>query len=104
MSAYELNRAIHHVYIDRDRTMAFRAGDHAELGSFDLTSEERDALTMRDFPRLWALHVHPVVLFHLSAVLYPREWYMQEVVPKIQGVPNCWYDYYSPAGIGTEPA
>jgi|SRR6185312_13400706 hypothetical protein len=96
MSVYELNRAIHHIYIDRERTYAFRREDYAVLERFDLTSEERQALTGRDFPKLWSLHVHPVLLFHLSAVLNPREWYIQNVVPKIQGVPNMWYDYYEP--------
>ena len=54
-------------------------------------------------PRLVALHVHPVLLFHLSVVLNPREWYMKEVVPKIRGVPNRWYDYYAPGQAGTKP-
>lgn len=94
MSVYELNRAIHHVYVDRDKTMAFRSGDMSVLDEFDLTPEERAALEGRDFPKLWALHTHPVLLFHLSAVLNPREWYIEHVVPKIQGVPNIWYDYY----------
>jgi hypothetical protein len=104
MSSYELNRAIHCVYTDRDNAMAFRRGEYKVLDGFDLTAEEREALTGRDFPRLWALHVHPVLLFHLSAVLHPREWYMTEVVPKIQGVPNRWYDYYAPGRSGTENA
>ncbi len=96
MSSYELNKAIHHVYIDRDLTMAFRDGDYAMLDAFDLADDERAALSGRDFPALWAMDVHPVLLFHLSAVLNPREWYIDEVVPKIQGVPNSWYDYYGP--------
>jgi hypothetical protein len=98
MSDYELNRAIHHIYIDRARTAAFRSGDYAVLDRFDLTAGERGALESRDFPKLWALHVHPVLLFHLSAVLNPREWYLQNVVPKIKGVPNRFYDYYHPRG------
>ena len=40
------------------------------------------------------LGVHPVLLFHLSAILYPRDKYVQEVVPKLDGVPNAFYDYY----------
>jgi hypothetical protein len=104
MSSYELNRAIHQVYTDRNNTMAFRAGEYAVLDRFELTAEERGALTGRNFPLLWALHVHPVLLFHLSVVLNPREWYMREVVPKIRGVPNRWYDYYTAARAGTEPA
>ena len=92
MSSYELNRAIHHIYTVRDRTMRFRDGDQSVLDGFDLDADERSALLGKDFPRMWALHVHPVLLFHLSAVLYPREWYLAEVVPAIQGVPNRWYD------------
>ena len=94
MSAYELNRAIHHIYTDRGQTMAFRDGDLTMLEAFDLTPDERRALAERDFPRLWSLDVHPVLLFHLSAVLNPREWYIQNVVPKIKGVPNKHYDFY----------
>lgn len=94
MSVYELNRAIHHVYIDRAKAIAFRDGDNSVLEPFDLSAEEHEALSKRDFPKLWALHTHPVLLFHLSAVLNPREWYIENVVPKIQGVPNVWYDYY----------
>jgi hypothetical protein len=96
MSDYELNRAIHHIYTDRERTEAFRRGDYAVLDRFKLTGEERRALSERDFPALWALHVHPVLLFHLSAVLNPREWYLENVVPKIKNVPNKFYDYYHP--------
>ena len=48
-------------------------------------------------------HVHPYPV-HLSAVLYPREWYMKEVVPAIQGVPNHWYDYYAGGGDGKPAA
>src|SRR5580658_10420715 len=96
MSDYELNRAIHHVYTDKGRTTSFRDGDFRELDGFDLTGEERAALEQRDFPKLWALHVHPVVLFHLSAVLNPRDWYLANVVPAIAGVPNKYYDFYPP--------
>ncbi len=96
MSSYELNKAIHHIYTDRDRTMAFRDGDFAILDRFGLDEDERAALVERDFPLLWAMHVHPVLLFHLSAVLNPREWYVREVVPRIRDIPNSWYDYYSP--------
>jgi hypothetical protein len=94
MSEYELNRSIHHVYTNKERTAAFRDGNYNALDAFDLSAEERAALEKRDFPKLWALNVHPVLLFHLSAVLNPREWYLAEVVPKIAGVPNKYYDFY----------
>lgn len=96
MPEIDLNRAIHHVYTDRDRTTAFRAGDFSCLAEFALTAEERSALESQDFPALWALDVHPVLLFHLSAVLNPREWYLKNVVPNIAGVPNKYYDFYAP--------
>jgi hypothetical protein len=96
VSVYDLNRAIHTVYIDRANTIAFRDGDYTVLDQFDLTPEERGALEARDFVKLWSLHVHPIILFHLSAVLNPREWYMQNVVPKIAGIPNQFYDFYLP--------
>jgi hypothetical protein len=104
MSDYELNRAIHRVYTDRGLTMAFRAGDYAVLDEFALSADERRALEARDFPKLWAFHVHPVLLFHLSAVLNPREWYLENVVPKIKDVPNKFYDYYHPREAGGKAA
>lgn len=99
MSEYELNRAIHHIYTDRERTKAFEAGDYAQLAEFDLTAGERQALEGKDFPALWALDAHPVLLFHLSAVLFPREYYLENVVPNIQNVPNKYYDYYKLPGV-----
>jgi hypothetical protein len=104
MSDYELNRAIHHVYTDRALTMAFRAREYAMLDAFGLSAAERAALEARDFPKLGALHVHPVLLFHLSAVLNPREWYLENVVPKIKDVPNRFYDYYHPLDPGGKAA
>lgn len=98
MSEYELNRAIHHIYTDRTLAKAFAGGETSMLGEFDLTAPERTALATRDFPALWALDAHPVLLFHLSAVLNPREWYLEHVVPNIKGVPNKYYDYYGSSG------
>ena len=94
MSSYELNKVIHHVYIDCDLTMAFRDGDYSMFDAFDQTDDECEVLTGRDFPALWAKDIHPVLLIHFSAVLNSREWYVDEVVSKNQGVPNSWYDYY----------
>jgi hypothetical protein len=95
MFSYNLNKAIHTIYIDRQLALEFRDGDNGSLDRFDLTEPERSALAERDFVRLWSLDVHPVILFHLAAVLYPRDWYINNVAPRIRGVPNRWYDYYS---------
>ncbi len=40
------------------------------------------------------IHLEVRKMFHFSAVLSPRETYIREVVPNIQGVPNPFYDYY----------
>jgi hypothetical protein len=95
MAEFDLNRAIHHIYTDRERTQAFRSGETAMLDAFALSADERSALETLDFPKLWSLDVHPILLFHLSAVLNPREWYLKNVVPNIAGVPNKYYDFYA---------
>ena len=97
LSTYPLNKAIHRLYIDRASALAFKNGDLSVLDEFDLTEEEREAVVNHDFVALWRMHVHPVLLFHLAAVLYPREWYVNNVAPRLKGIPNAWGEYYSPA-------
>ena len=94
MSTYGLCKALHAVYTSRDRTYAARAGDFGSLAEFDLTDEERAAIERKDLVALYRLGAHPVLLFHFSAVLNPREHYIRDVVPNIQGVENGFYDYY----------
>ncbi len=94
MGPYQLCKALHHIYIDRAATLAFRAGDFSVLDGFDLTAEERAALESKDLVTLYRLGAHPLLLFHLSAVLNPRETYVREIVPRLQGIPNPFYDYY----------
>jgi hypothetical protein len=95
MTAYELNKAVHHLYIDRDAALAFKSGDTSVLDRFNLTAAERAAVEAHDFVALWGMHVHPVLMFHLAAVLYPREWYVNNVAPRLKGIPNVWGEYYS---------
>ena len=66
---YDLNKAIHHIYIDRDRAHAFKRGDFSVLDGLTLKPEQRTAIETHDFPALWAMHAHPVLLFHFAAVL-----------------------------------
>lgn len=94
MSQYQVCKALHHIYIDRESTMAARAGDFSLLDRYELTSEERTAIERKDLVKLYSLGAHPILLFHFSAVLNPRETYIKEVVPKIQDVANSFYDYY----------
>ncbi len=95
MALYDLCKALHHVYLHREATVAARAGDFACLDQFDLAPEERAAVEAKDLVALYRLGAHPVLIFHFSAVLNPRETYIREVVPNIQGLPNPFYDYYA---------
>ncbi len=94
MSTYALCKAVHLLYIDKPTATAAAAGDLSALDSFDLTADERAALEHKDIVALYRLGVHPILLFHLSAVQNGREHYVREVVPKIQDVPNAFYDHY----------
>lgn len=94
MAAAELSRALHRLIGNRQRALRFRDGDDAAAFTDELDGDERAALAARDLPRLYALGAHPILLFHLSAILYARAHYVANVVPKLQGVPNPYYDYY----------
>jgi hypothetical protein len=99
---YELCKAIHAIYIDRAATEAVRSGDFSILDRFALDPEERAALEAKDLVTLYRLGAHPVLIFHLSAVLNPRETYIREVVPNLAGLPNPFYDYYRQRKSGAE--
>lgn len=94
MGVYGLCKALHHLYIHREATLAARAGDFSLLDGFDLTPDERLAIERKDLILLYRLGAHPLLLFHFSAVLNPRETYLREVVPHLQDLPNPFYDYY----------
>lgn len=95
MTVRQLCTAIHDVTLDRNRALAYRDGDVSVFAACELDPEERAALEAKDLPELWRLGAHPVMLFHLSAILFGRSHYIENVVPKIQGVPNPFYDYYA---------
>lgn len=92
---YRLCKAVHHIYRHRETAMAFRDGDTSLLDQFNLVPEEREALVNHDFVALYRLGVHPVLVYHLSVVVNPREAYVKEIVPQLQGVPNPFTDYYT---------
>ena len=57
MSRYGLCKAVHHLYIHRDVTLAARAGDFRALDGFDLAPDERTALERKDLVALYRLGV-----------------------------------------------
>jgi len=96
VGAYQLCRALHHVYIHREAGLAARNGDFSSLAGFKLTAEERMAIERRDLVELYRLGAHPLVLFHFATVLQPRESYVRDVAPRLRGIPNPFY-YGRPA-------
>jgi hypothetical protein len=94
VAIYDLCKALHAIYIDRDRTQAARGGDFSCLGQFNLTPAERAAIEHKDMVTLYRLGAHPILLFHFSAVLNPRETFIRDVVPRIQGMSTGFYNYY----------
>ncbi|MDQ7858836.1 MAG: hypothetical protein QN174_02925 [Armatimonadota bacterium] len=94
MGSYDLCKALHRVIASREAGAAVRAGDFGALASLALDPEERRAIEHADFVRLYRLGAHPLLLFHFATVIGSRERYVREVVPRLQGVPNPFYDYY----------
>jgi len=90
----DLTRALHAMLLDRDRMLAYAGGDDSVLPD-GLGPAERAALARRDMADLYRLGAHPLVVFHLSAILYPRSHYIRNVVPEIQAAANPFYDYYA---------
>jgi hypothetical protein len=106
MPVYDLCKALHAVYIDREAAMAARAGDWRRLwrrlDGHELTPEERGAIEGQDLVALYRLGAHPLLVFHFASVMGSRESYVREVVPRLRGIPNPFTDYYrlrqDPAG------
>ncbi len=96
-AVYELCKAVHAIYVEREKALAYRDGDRSLLDQFTLTAEQRQALAGKDLVALFRLGVHPVLLYHLSVVLNSREAYVREIAPQLKGIPNPFYDYYQSA-------
>jgi len=93
-SARRLSRALQRLVLDRDAALAFRDGDASAIDRYELEPDARRALLAKDIAGLYELGAHPVVLFHLSAILHTRAHFVREVVPAIQTARNPFYDYY----------
>lgn len=86
--------ALHALLLDRDRMLAYAGGDDSVLPAA-LGPADRAALEQRDLAGLYRLGAHPLVVFHLSAILFGRSHYIRAVVPQIAGAANPFYDYYA---------
>lgn len=101
MAVYDLCKALHRVVADRAAAMAARAGEFTALADLDLTPAERGAVEHAALVELYRQGAHPLLLFHFATVMGSRERYVREVVPRLRGVPNPFYDYYPSDGART---
>ena len=98
MAPPDLSRLVYRLVKSRESALAYRDGElslDTLCGFGELDDAERDALVSRDLPRLYGLGTHPMLLFHLSAIVFGRAHYIRNVVPAIQETPNPYYDYYA---------
>ncbi len=91
---HDLCLAIYEVVLDRAKALRYRDGDASVFDGYGLEPAARDALAAHDLAGLYRLGVHPLLVFHLSAIVFGRAHYVKHVVPAIQGVVNPFYDYY----------
>ena len=62
MSLYQLQKLMYEVNRNADRRESYRADSGAFLGRYDLTPEEKNAITKLDVRKLYQLGVHPLLL------------------------------------------
>ena len=62
MSLYQLQKLMYEVNRNAERREAYRADSLAFTNRYDLTSEEKDAITNLDIRKLYQLGVHSLLL------------------------------------------
>ena len=67
MSLYALQKLLYHLNRDPKVKARFREDLDGLLGEFELTAEEREALTTNDIGKLYVLGVNGQLLMHLSS-------------------------------------
>lgn len=95
MSLYEAGKLIHDIFVDESLRTEFRSDPNRVFSKYKLTNEEKEAIVKRDYIALYASGIHPVLLFHFAQTVDVRDNFMKEVIPKLAGVRNAYYDYYS---------
>ena len=66
MSQYEVSRFLFQYNRSRDIRDAYARDRVSAFTGFDLTQEERNALTGPDFGALYMMDIHPLLLIYLS--------------------------------------
>lgn len=98
---FRLSEALHELILDKTRALAFCDGDRSAIPA-GLDDDDRELLERRDLVGLYRAGAHPLLVFHLSAILNDRSFYVRNVVPQLSGVPNWFYDYYNSRRGGEE--
>lgn len=80
MSLYYVQKFLYELNRDEGKQQAYMADRGAAIASFELTDEERDALTAPDIGMLFHLGVNGQILMHFAA-LHQIEWadYLQRM-------------------------
>lgn len=80
MSLYYVQKFLYELNRDETKQQSYMVDRHAALDGFELTSEERDALTAPDIGLLFHLGVNGQILMHFAA-LHQIEWadYLQRM-------------------------
>lgn len=80
MSLYYVQKFLYELNRDEGKQQAYMADRDAAIASFELTDEERDALTAPDIGMLFHLGVNGQILMHFAA-LHQIEWadYLQRM-------------------------
>lgn len=73
MSRYQVDKVLRQVAREQDPRASFQADAAAFLADRDLTDEERAALIRFDYPALYRLGAHPMLLLHFVRAIRPGD-------------------------------
>ena len=86
MSKYLMNKFIHHVNMNEAAEKEYKSNPSAYVEKWEkdqklkLTAEEREALSKRDYARLYALGAHPFTLWSFTEAVWAHEKPREELV------------------------
>jgi len=94
MTLYLLSKLIHTLYREEKLRSQFRREPEKVILTFGLSKSEADLIMSRDYLGLYAMGLHPILLYHLVEINGDREKFIKEVVPKLASARNTIYDFY----------
>jgi hypothetical protein len=86
MSKYLMNKFIHHVNMNETAEKEYKTNPHAFVENWEkgqklkLEPEEREALSNRDYGKLYALGAHPFTLWSFTEAVWSDEKPREELV------------------------